>query len=552
MTKSNTRIGGRRKPGGKTDTRMALGSMNVAGDRVAGLQALFPEAFVEGEVDVERLRQALGAASEDKRERYGLSWAGKSEDFESARNVFIEGENLEVLKLLQRSYYGRVKMIYIDPPYNTGKEFLYPDNYRDSLDQYLRITGQKDEDGARLTTNPETSGRYHSRWLSMMYPRLFLARNLLADDGVIFVSIDDHEVHNLRLLMDEIFGPENFVATIVWQKRTSPDARATLGAAHDSILVYARLLETAKESFRLLPLSEERATAYGNPDNDPRGRWASVDLTGQTGHATPSQFFTIITPAGVSYEPPSDRCWALSKGTFEKLNRDGRIWFGKDGAARPRLKKFLSEHEGNPTWTWWTNEEVGHNQEATKELRSLMGEGPSFDNPKSTRLIGRMLKLITDPDLDHLVLDFFAGSGTTGEAVMRLNAEDGGDRRFLLVQFPEPTGDEKHPTIADIARTRLRNAIGAIKDARKGQEELLASPEGSFAYKAFRLSTSNFKLWNAEEAAKKPEELAEQLKLYADHLLPHRSELDILYELILKSGLSLTADVEKRKAGKAP
>jgi len=251
----------------------------------------------------------------------------------------------------------------IDPPYNTGNDFVYADDFADPLARYREVTRQTTK------SNPETMGRFHTNWLNMMYPRLRLAANLLRDDGVIFISIDDGEVCNLRYLCDEIFGEENFVANIVWQKRTSPDARLNLGPAHDHILVYAKYLQLFKDVIHRLPFSDDRGSQYKNPDNDSRGKWASVDITGQTGHATANQFYEIITPSGEKYKPPVGRCWALAESTFLELVKDNRIWFGADGSSRPRKKVFMSETDGANAWTWWTNNEVGHNQEAAKEVK---------------------------------------------------------------------------------------------------------------------------------------------------------------------------------------
>ena len=340
-------------------------------------------------------------------------------------NLLVEGDNLLALKALLPYYAGKVKCVYIDPPYNTGEEnWIYNDNVNSpEIRAWLgRVVGGEFEDLSR-----------HDKWLCMMYPRLSLLLEMLRDDGAIFVSIDDHELVYLHNIMDEIFGPANFLANIIWQKRTSPDARLNLGPAHDFIVGYAKDLERLKDTLKRVPPSGERTKAYKNPDNDPRGVWASVDLTGQTGHATPDQFYEIATPAGESMKPPAGRCWALAERTFLGLVADKRIWFGKNGRSRPRLKKFLAEGEGVTTWTWWPHVEVGHNQEATKELNEITGRADAFDNPKPSRLVRRLLQLATEKD--SIVLDSFAGSGTTGDAVLQLNKQDGGKRNFLLIEM---------------------------------------------------------------------------------------------------------------------
>ena len=340
-------------------------------------------------------------------------------------NLLVEGDNLSALKALLPYYAGQVKCIYIDPPYNRGEEnWIYNDNVNSpEIRRWLgKVVGGEMEDLSR-----------HDKWLCMMYPRLSLLREMLRHDGAIFVSIDDNEIARLQQIMNEIFGEKNFLANIIWQKRTSPDARLHLGPAHDYIVVYARKLEELKPTLKKVPASGERTKAYKNPDGDSRGMWASVDLTGQTGHATPEQFYEITSPTGIKMSPPPGRCWALAEKTFLELMADNRIWFGKERKSRPRLKKFLSEGEGVTTWTWWPHVEVGHNQEATKELNEIMESPGIFANPKPTRLIQRIFQLATDKD--SLILDSFAGSGTTAHAVLQLNKQDGGKRRFILVEM---------------------------------------------------------------------------------------------------------------------
>lgn len=314
-----------------------------------------------------------------------------------SENLLIQGDNLLALKALLPFYRGRVKCIFIDPPYNTQSAF---EHYDDKLE--------------------------HSQWLSMMWPRLVLLRELLAEDGSIWVTIDDNEAHYLKVLMDEAFGRGNFVANVVWQKRTSSDNRLRLGDAHDHILVFKKN-GNAKEFFNQLPINIERAKDFKNPDHDPRGAWASTDFTGQTGHATPSQFYTVLSPNGTAHPPPEGRCWALAESTFLKLIADNRVWFGKDGTARPRLKRYLSEMEGQNSWSWWPNSEVGHNQEAKKEVNDLFGASDAFDTPKPERLIQRTLQIATNPG--DFVLDSFLGSGTTAAVAHKMG------RRYIGIEM---------------------------------------------------------------------------------------------------------------------
>ena len=560
----------KKKTPGSANTRMPLTSPNVTAERKDALRQLFPEVFAEGKIDFAKLKRVLGEEIDEGLERYGLSWAGKADairaiqvpstgtlmpvrdesvDFDSTENLMIEGDNLEVLKLLQKAYHGKIKMIYIDPPYNTGKEFIYEDNFREGLQAYLRYSGQVDGEGAKLTSNTETSGRYHSKWLSMMYPRLFLARNLLRDDGVIFVSIGDDEVHNLRHLMDEIFGPENFIATIIWQKVFSPKNTAKhFSDDHDYLVVYARSGEVWRPE--LLPRTEEMEARYSNPDNDPRGPWTSSDLSARNYYSEGT--YSVTCPSGRVIEgPPTGTYWRVSKAKFEELDRDNRIWWGEDGNNMPRLKRFLSEvKQGRVPQTLWTYKEVGHTQEAKKELLKRVTFASSdsvFDTPKPTRLIERMLRIGTRKDEGDIVLDFFAGSGSTGEAVMKLNAVDGGNRRFILVQLPEHTGADDYATIAEITKTRLRAAAEAIKEESNGELDLNGSHDIDLGFRTYKLTSSNFKIW--EPPSGDPEAIAEQLDLYADSLVPGAKPEAILYELMLKAGIPLTARVEKLELG---
>ena len=451
------------------ETKLPLTSPDVNSARLGRLREIFPDAFTEGKIDFDKLRQALGGNVTDTPERYGLSWSGKSEaikniqtltsgtllpapdesvNFDTTENLIIEGDNLEVLKLLQGGWHGRVKMIYIDPPYNTGGDFIYPDNYKEGLADYLKFSGQASGEGVKLTTNPETDGRYHSKWLTMMYPRLFLARNLLREDGVIFVSIDDHEVHNLRAVMNEIFGEEGFIANIVWQRTTAGAVSGkSINVLHDHILCYAK--NSATQLSRLEVQDEEN---YKNPDNDPRGPYKSQKLARSLEGARPFMTFTIETPKG-----PIKKTWGVNQETFKVMMADNRIGFSRTG--EPYYKQFLSEYKGRIPDTWW--DEMGHNQDATRELQQLFNAIDLFNNPKPVELLMTILKIASDED--SIILDFFAGSGTTAQAVLELNAQDGGNRKFILVQLPEPTGRKDFATIADITKERVRRVIKKLE-----------------------------------------------------------------------------------------
>jgi adenine-specific DNA-methyltransferase len=548
--------------------RFDLSSEVPYDDRLDAIGAAFPEAVCDGKIDFDALRRSLGDWVEPGPERFGLTWPGKAEctrviqepsigtlvpmpgdsvDWDTTQNVIVEGDNLEVLKLLQKAYYGKVKLIYVDPPYNTGKEFIYPDNFREGLADYLRYSGQTDEEGMKLTANAETDGRYHSKWLSMMYPRLFLARNLLREDGLIFVSIDDHEGHNLRALMNEIFGEENFVATVIWEKiHTRKNSAQYMSENHDYLLVFAR--NKARCTIQLLPRPEELDAGYTNRDNDPRGPWADGPVQARNYYSKGR--YAITCPSGrVIAGPPPGRYWSVAKEEFEALDADDRVWWGETGNNVPRIKRFLSEVKaGIVPQTIWPHAEVGHTQEAKADLlnRVSFGEIDSmFETPKPVRLIERVVQLATtdDPQADDIVLDFFAGSGTTGEAVLRANTEDGGTRRYVLVQLPEPVDDERYNTISAITRGRLQ-AVGAEIQP----EPSLGSESLDAGFRAYNLAPSNFAVWDTR--AKTPDELAEQLELSADsQVRESATEEAMLAELLLKAGYLLTSPVERVDVG---
>jgi adenine-specific DNA-methyltransferase len=540
---------------------------------ISALQRIFPEAFIENRIDFGVLRQILGGTVDERDEKYGLNWHGKrrarqialtpstgtllpcpdeSVNWDQTKNIFIEGDNLEVLKLLQKSYSGKIKLIYIDPPYNTGRDFVYPDDFRDSLGNYLEITGQI-EGGRKLNSNLETSGRYHTEWLCMIYPRLRLAKNLLSDDGVIFVSCDDHEASRLRLVLDEIFGEEAFVAQVVWEKMyTTKNDASLISVSHDYILVYVNSVGKAK-SLGLLPRSEEMDARYSNPDNDPRGPWKPIPLYAD-GERKNGRY-AIVGKTGTEFFPPPNSHWRYTEADVVSLRSDNRIWFGKTGESQPNLKRFLNElNDGVKAKSLWFHKEVGSNDTASREIKSLLSvEESPFSFPKPTSLVSRIIELgAADPD--GIVLDFFAGSASTAHAVLLRNAADGGKRRYIAVQLPEPLDADnkehkaaidycdkigKKRNIAELSKSRLRRVAHKIKE-----DNPMFS--GDLGFRVFKLASSNIRAWEADAA-----NLEASLLTHAEHLVQGRSEQDVLYELLLKLGLDLCVPIEMRTiAGK--
>ncbi|WP_431625448.1 site-specific DNA-methyltransferase [Enterobacter chuandaensis] len=543
-----------------------LQSMNITEENISKLNSLFPEAFNEGNIDFDVLKQLLGENVDEKEERYGLNWHGKrqarqlaltpsrgtlrpckdeSVDWDNTKNLMIEGDNLEVLKLLQKSYAGKVKLIYIDPPYNTGKDFVYPDNFQDNMKNYLEITGQT-EDGVRVSSNSETSGRYHTDWLNMMYPRIKLARNLLKEDGFIFLSIDDNEVNNLKLMCDDIFGQENFVANVIWQKKYSTKADSkNFSESHDYILCYKK---SDQSKILGLPRSKQQESTYKNLDNDPRGVWASDNLlrTEVRDYAV----FGITSPSGMEHYPPAGSSWRFNKDKIEELISDNRIWFGEDGNNKPRLKRFRSEvRDTIPPQTLWGFEHVGHTDEGTKQLAELFDSTRSpFPNPKPVRLLQRIVQIATKEN--DIIMDFFAGSGTTGQAVYELNETDKQDRKFILVQLPETLSKsnkedlsaiyfceelDKPLYLSELTKERLRRAGNKVKAINPDWN-------GDTGFRVFKLDTSNIRPWEATA-----ETLSEQLDAYVSPILEGRSEEDLLTELMLKRGIDLSVNVETQQ-----
>jgi adenine-specific DNA-methyltransferase len=534
-------------------------------DKIEQLKAVAPEAFADGKINWDALRAALGDHLEPEdaeAEHFGLFWPGKREarrlasipskgtlvpaqgegiDEDSTQNIFIEGDNLEVLKLLQKSYAGTIKMIYIDPPYNTGNDFVYDDDFTDPLLDYLRKTNQSSKEGVILTTNPKTSGRFHSNWLSMMYPRLFLARQLLRDDGVIWISLDDGESGHLRTMCDEIFGEENFVANFIWEKRTTRENRRVFSFNHDYIFCFAKDKELFQASRKLLPLSEEALKRYSNPDNDSRGTWQSVSLNAQAGHATPAQFYTIKTPSGRKLDPPPGRCWSVTERRLKELIADNRIWFGSDGNNVPRLKVFLSEiDQGLTPHTLWKADEVGTTDSAKKALIELFGGKAVYETPKPVDLLRRIIQISTSET--ELVMDFFGGSCTTAHAMLDQNREDQGKRSFIMIQWPEPTPQDSEAkragfeTIAEIGKERIRRVS---KNLSKGKTQ------GDIGFKVFKYLRSNFKAWQ-DYHGEDIQEIETLFSRFETPLVDDWKPGDLLIEVILLQGFPLDSKVTEQ------
>ncbi len=539
---------------------VARESGDITRERLEALRDLFPEAFGEDGLDFERLRATLGDFVDDSPERYRFTWSGKrdairafqtpsratlvpdrdnSVGWDDTGHVFIEGENLEVLKLLYRSYFGRVKCIYIDPPYNTGNDFVYPDDYADPLEQYLRVTGQKDADGNLLTSNPETSGRYHSAWLSMMYPRLFVARQLLTEDGVIFVSIDDNEVHNLRMLMNEVFGEENFVGQLAWRSRRSEDTRAKTGVSvdHEYVACYRR------SDAGSLRGAEKDLSKFSNPDGDARGPWRSADLTGlATEDRRPNLHYRLVDPAtGIDYGCPP-KGWRFDRNTMRRKISEGRILFPASGEGRPRHKLFLQEMSSVFKNMSSLLLDVS-TADGTRETNGLLGNGV-FDFPKPSGLLRLLIGQAAEGH--DVVLDFFAGSCTTAQAVLELNREDGGDRRFVMVQLPEPLEQPRTlddgtvlRTIADIGRERIRRVIARMQERDSGTLDISdrETPE-DLGFRAFRLVPSNYR--PESEAG----DTGDAAVLFTQPLADGWTPDALLHEIALKEGFDLGVQIE--------
>ena len=554
--------------------KMKMETANIAEQNVEKIEALFPNCVTEA-LDVEKstdekkvykkvvnfdvLRQMLTEQALDGDEAYEFTWVGKkaaiaeanrpirktlrpcveeSVNWDSTENLYIEGDNLEVLKLLQESYLGKVKMIYIDPPYNTGNDFIYRDDFAVSADDYAEESGQLDEDGNRLFKNTDTNGRFHSDWCSMIYSRLMLARNLLADNGVIFISIDENEIENLKTICSEVFGHNNFVGSVIWERAFAPKNDAKyLSDSHDYVLIFAKTIELF--SIGKLPRTEEANARYKNPDNDPRGAWAADNMTVKT--YTAAYDYEIITPNGSVMRPTDGRCWFTSKERMQKLIEDGRVWFGESGGNMPRLKRYLADvQQGMTATTIWKYTEVGHNQEGRQEVKKLFDGKGYFDGPKPLRLLNRILQ-IANTEKESVILDFFSGSATTAHAVMQLNAEDGGHRKFIMVQLPEET-DEKseaykagYKNICEIGKERIRRAGAKIKSE--------TGVDIDYGFRVLKLDDSNMNdiYYGVDQYNQS------LLSLMESNIKEDRTDLDLLFGCLLEWGLPLSLPYSSEK-----
>ena len=537
---------------------------------ISRIAELFPECITEvnnqmggvkRSVDFDKLRQLLSSdIVEGNEERYQFTWPDKrkailaanapinatlrpcpkeSVNFDTTQNLYIEGDNLDVLKCLKETYLHKVKMIYIDPPYNTGNDFVYEDDFAESASEYLANSGQFDEQGNRLVTNTESNGRFHTDWLNMIYPRLKVARDLLTEDGVIFISIDDNEAKDLKNITDEVFGERNFLAQVVWERAYSPiNLMKHFSPSHDYILCYAKNIDSAV--CHGIGRSNEANDRYSNPDNDPRGVWKASDLS--VGPAVQENIYPITTPSGRVVEPPAGRSWSLSRKAFRERLEDNRIWFGPNGDNVPAMKRFLSElrKTGITPMTIWKYTEVDHSQGATQKLAKLFDGKKYFDYPKPVSLIERCLQLYSDKD--SLILDFFSGSATTAHAVMQLNAEDGGNRKYIMVQLPELT-DEKseaykagYKNICEFGKERIRRAGAKIKEENPEKAQHLDT-----GFRVLKLDSSNMK-----EVFYSPKETTQQ-ELFAlvDNVKDDRTSEDLLFQVMLELGATLDSKIEE-------
>lgn len=543
--------------------KMRMESVDMTAQNIEKIGALFPNCITETvdengkpkkAINFDLLKQMLSGDVLEGDEAYEFTWVGKkasiveankpirktlrpckeeSVNWDTTENLYIEGDNLEVLKLLQESYLGKVKMIYIDPPYNTGNDFIYNDDFKMTSEEFADESGEIDEEGNRMFKNTDSNGRFHSDWCSMIYSRLMLARNLLSDDGVIFISIDENEIENLKKICGEVFGENNLVGVVIWERAFAPKNDAKyFSDSHDYILVFVKNLNLFK--IGKLPRTEEANARYKNPDNDPRGPWAADNMTVKT--YSSNYDYEIITPNGSIMRPSDGRCWFTSKERMSKLIEDGRVWFGENGGNMPRLKRYLADvQNGMTSTTIWKYEDVGHNQEGRQELKKLFDGKGYFDGPKPKRLLNRILQ-IANTDKDSTILDFFSGSATTAHAVMQLNAEDGGNRKFIMVQLPEQT-DEKseayksgYRNICEIGKERIRRAGAKIKEETPNATNL------DTGFRVLKLDDSNM-----TDVYYSPDEYSQDLlSMLESNVKSDRNDLDLLFGCLLEWGLPLS------------
>ena len=549
--------------------KLRMQSSNGVEDNITKIAQLFPDCVTEtvdersGQpkhlIDFEKLKQNLSdSVISERAERYQFTWPDKSKaillanspinatlrpcredsvDFDNTQNLYIEGDNRDVLKCLKETYLHKVKMIYIDPPYNTGNDFVYEDDFAQSSEEYLANSGQFDEQGNRMFTNAESNGRFHTDWLNMIYPRLKVARDLLTDDGVIFISIDDNEVENLRKVCDEVFGEQNFIATLVWERAYSPKNDAKfISNSHDYILMFAKRID----SFHIgrLERTAEANARYSNPDNDPRGDWKPSDMSVKTYNAECD--YPITCPSGRVVEPPAGRCWRLSRNAFRERLQDNRIWFGTDGNSVPCIKRFLRElkFDGMAPTSILFYKEVGHSQEGAKEVTALFGDKGVFDGPKPVRLLQRLLTLANLKD-DSIVLDFFSGSASTAHAVMKMNAEKQKHCPFIMVQLPEHISEKKkeqgYETVCEIGKERIRRAGKKIKE-----ESPLTTQDLDTGFRVLKLDSTNM-----QDIYYSPKDISQaDLFSQVDNVKPDRTGEDLLFQVMLELGATLDSKIE--------
>ena len=546
--------------------KMRMESADLTAKNVEKIGTMFPNCITESKdengnpkkvVNFDLLRQMLSEDILEGDEAYEFTWVGKkaaiveankpirktlrpckeeSVDWDTTENLYIEGDNLEVLKLLQESYLGKVKMIYIDPPYNTGNDFIYNDDFKVSGEEYADEVGEHDDDGNRMFKNTDTNGRFHSDWCSMIYSRLMLARNLLTDDGIIFISMDDHEYENLKKCCDELFGRENYIATFIWEKRLNRENRKEVSNRHDYILCFSKHKNECERTLGLLPMNEKALANYGNPDNDPRGLWKSDPAHAQAGHGTKSQFYTLTAPNGKKHELPSGRCWLYTEKVMNEAIKDNRIWFGKDGNGVPRIKTYLNAKErGLTPESILFAKDVSTNEKAKNDLKNLFNGMAVFDTPKPTELIEFFLRVGTKKD--DIVLDFFSGSSTTAHSVLSINSKDNTCRKYIMIQLPEACDEASEAfkngfsNICEIGKERIRRAGAKIKE-----ENPIGTQDLDTGFRVLKLDDSNMNdvYYGVNDYDQG------MLSMLESNIKEDRTDLDLLFGCLLEWGLPLS------------